>query len=177
VDFSVARGLGYYTGPVFESWIDGQTSSPMSGGRFDGLIARFTGSSLPSTGVSVGFDRLFSMLEEAGDLPELRASPVDVIVADFGASRDAGGSPTVRDMTLDVLARIRRLGVSARIYDGENPRKMSAVISYALRIGASHVAIIGENEAAAGKVAIKHLASRAQNLIELDELQRFLKDT
>ena len=178
VDFSVARGLGYYTGIVFESGIKGaeRFGSPYSGGRYDNLVARFTGDPLPCTGASVGFDRLFAILEELGELPQLSASPVDVVIADFGASRDSKGDPTVRAMALDVLTRVRRLGVSACIYDGMNPSKMKAVFSYADRIGAKRVIIIGEREAAARSVNVKHLASRVENTVGLEELQRFVTD-
>ena len=84
--------------------------------------------------------------------------------------------PTVRAMALDVLTRVRRLGVSACIYDGMNPSKMKAVFSYADRIGAKRVIIIGEREAAARSVNVKHLASRVENTVGLEELQRFVTD-
>ncbi len=171
VDFSVARGLDYYTGIVFESAIEGSSAgSPYSGGRFDELVARFTGKSLPSTGASVGFDRLFYVLETLGDLPEGRTSPVDIVIMDFGVTRDPDGDPAVRAKVLQTLAVLRRAGYSARIYDGVSARKMKAVISDATHRGIDFMVVAGERELADGNVNVKNLNTRVQTTVPIADL-------
>lgn len=172
VDTSIARGLGYYTGPVFESSIEGaeRFGSPYSGGRFDDLVARFTGNSLPSTGASVGFDRLFAILEELGDLPQVRASPVNIVIMDFGVTRDPDGDPCLRAKVLQTLAALRRGGYNARIYDGENSGMMKTVIGNALEAGIGFMVIAGARELADDRVNVKNLLTRSQRTVRINEL-------
>ena len=165
IDFSIARGLGYYDGIVFETTIPDAKSfgSVYSGGRFDGLISRFTGEPLPSTGASIGFDRLYAVLEFLDDLPQTRVSPIEVLIMDFGDLEN-------RLEAAKVLGILRRAQISSEIYMGENARKMGSVIGSAIRRGIQRLVIIGERERLSGMVGVKNLQTRQQEVVALDQV-------
>lgn len=165
IDFSVARGLGYYDGIVFETIIEDAKSfgSVYSGGRFDGLISRFTGEPLPSTGASIGFDRLYAVLESLDDLPVVRVSPIEVLIMDFG-------DPENRLAAVAVMGMLRAGGVACEIYLGENARKMKAVISSAVHRGIKKMVIIGSSERDSGSATVKNLVTRKQETVSVHEV-------
>ncbi|PKP70837.1 MAG: histidine--tRNA ligase [Alphaproteobacteria bacterium HGW-Alphaproteobacteria-4] len=156
IDPSVVRGLGYYTGPVFEAELTfeildekgrkRQFGSVAGGGRYDGLVERFTGQKVPATGVSIGVDRLLAALREKGRLADTATGPVIVTVMD-------------RDRMADYLAMandLRRAGIRAEVYLG-NPKQFGKQLQYADK-RASPIAIIqGGDEAARGVVLLKDL--------------------
>ena len=156
IDPSVVRGLGYYTGPVFEAELTfeildekgrkRQFGSVAGGGRYDGLVERFTGQKVPATGVSIGVDRLLAALREKGRAGSAAPGPVIVTVMD-------------RDRMADYLAmagQLRRAGIRAEVYLG-NPKQFGKQLQYADK-RASPIAIIqGGDEAARGVVQIKDL--------------------
>ncbi|PZR00715.1 MAG: histidine--tRNA ligase [Cereibacter sphaeroides] len=153
---SVVRGLGYYTGPVFEAELTfeildekgrkRQFGSVAGGGRYDDLVKRFTGQSVPATGVSIGVDRLLAALRAKGRAGDTSLGPVVVTVMD-------------RDRMADYMAMVgdlRRAGIRAEVYLG-NPKNFGNQLKYADR-RASPVAIIqGSSEAANGTVILKDL--------------------
>jgi histidyl-tRNA synthetase len=156
IDPSVVRGLGYYTGPVFEAELTfeildekgrpRQFGSVAGGGRYDDLVKRFTGQSVPATGVSVGVDRLLAALREKGRAEAAMPGPVVVTVMD-------------RDRMADyqkMAAELRAAGIRAEVYLG-NPKNFGNQLKYADK-RASPVAIIqGGDEAARDVVQIKDL--------------------
>ena len=156
VDTSVVRGLGYYTGPVFEAELTfeildekgrkRQFGSVAGGGRYDDLIKRFTGQTVPATGVSIGVDRLLAALHAKGRGAADTSGPVVVTVMD-------------RDRMADYMAMVgelRRAGIRAEVYLG-NPKNFGNQLKYADK-RASPVAVIqGGNEAASGTVILKDL--------------------
>ena len=161
LDPSVVRGLAYYTGPVFEADLTfemrdekgrrRQFGSVAGGGRYDGLVQRFTGQDVPATGVSIGVDRLFAALRETGRAGAAQPGPVIVTVMD-------------RDRMADYQAmagELRRAGVRAEVYLG-NPRNFGAQMKYADRRGAPAAVIEGQDERDRGVVQIKDLALGAQ---------------
>lgn len=161
LDPSVVRGLAYYTGPVFEAELTfemrdekgrrRQFGSVAGGGRYDGLVRRFTGQDVPATGVSIGVDRLFAALRETGRAGAAQPGPVIVTVMD-------------RDRMADYQAmagELRRAGVRAEVYLG-NPRNFGAQMKYADRRGAPAAVIEGQDERDRGVVQIKDLALGAQ---------------
>lgn len=156
IDPSVVRGLGYYTGPVFEAELSfeilddkgrkRQFGSVAGGGRYDDLVERFTGQKVPATGVSIGVDRLLAALREKGLAGAEARGPVVVTVMD----RDRMGDYQA------MAADLRAAGIRAEVYLG-NPKNFGNQLKYADK-RASPVAIIqGADEAARGVVQVKDL--------------------
>jgi len=156
IDPSVVRGLGYYTGPVFEAELtfeitddEGrprQFGSVAGGGRYDDLVKRFTGQAVPATGISIGVDRLLAALHAKGLGSKTAAGPVVVTVMD-------------RDRMADYLAmaaELRAAGIRAEVYLG-NPKNFGNQLKYADRRGAPVAVIQGEDERARGVVQVKDL--------------------
>ncbi|WP_299905375.1 histidine--tRNA ligase [uncultured Paracoccus sp.] len=156
IDPSIVRGLGYYTGPVFEAELTfeildekgrkRQFGSVAGGGRYDGLVERFTGQKVPATGLSIGVDRLLAALRAKGLAGAEAVGPVVVTVMD----RDRMGEYQA------MAAELRNAGIRAEVYLG-NPKNFGNQLKYADK-RLSPVAIIqGGNEAARGVVQVKDL--------------------
>ena len=156
IDPSVVRGLGYYTGPVFEAELTfeildekgrkRQFGSVAGGGRYDDLVKRFTGQEVPATGVSIGVDRLLAALREKGRIKAAERGPVVVTVMD-------------RDRMADyqaMVAELRNAGIRAEVYLG-NPKNFGNQLKYADRRNSPVAVIEGGEEKAAGIVQIKDL--------------------
>ncbi len=156
IDPSVVRGLGYYTGPVYEAELTfeildekgrpRQFGSVAGGGRYDDLVKRFTGQEVPATGVSIGVDRLLAALRAKGRLSGETQGPVIVTVMD-------------RDRMADyqrMAADLRAAGIRAEVYLG-NPRNFGNQLKYADKRGSPVAIIQGGDEAARGVVQIKDL--------------------
>ena len=161
IDPSVVRGLGYYTGPVFEAELTfeilddkgrkRQFGSVAGGGRYDDLVERFTGQKVPATGVSIGVDRLLAALREKGLAGAQAQGPVVVTVMD----RDRMGDYHA------MAAELRAAGIRAEVYLG-NPKNFGNQLKYADK-RASPVAIIqGTDEATRGVVQVKDLVLGAK---------------
>ncbi|KAF0676839.1 histidine--tRNA ligase [Profundibacterium mesophilum] len=161
IDPAVVRGLGYYTGPVFEAELtfeitgeDGQArnfGSVAGGGRYDDLVKRFTGQEVPATGVSIGVDRLLAALSARGEDVAPEAGPVVITVMD-------------RDRMADYQAmasELRAAGIRAEVYLG-NPKNFGNQLKYADRRAAPIAVIEGAEEQARGIVQIKDLALGAK---------------
>jgi len=156
IDPAVVRGLGYYTGPVFEAELTfeildekgrkRQFGSVAGRGRYDGLVERFTGQKMPATGVSIGVDRLLAALRARGLSGAAADGPVVVTVMD-------------RDRMADYQAmasELRAAGIRAEVYLG-NPKNFGNQLKYADRRGAPVAVIQGADEAARGVVQVKDL--------------------
>ncbi|WP_371225334.1 histidine--tRNA ligase [Roseovarius sp. 2305UL8-3] len=156
IDPSVVRGLGYYTGPVFEAELTfeifdekgrkRQFGSVAGGGRYDDLVKRFTGQAVPATGVSIGVDRLLAALREKGRLGGEAAGPVVVTVMD-------------RDRMADyqaMVGELRSAGIRAEVYLG-NPKNFGNQLKYADKRGSPVAVIEGGDEKEKGIVQIKDL--------------------
>ncbi|MEM9032283.1 MAG: histidine--tRNA ligase [Pseudomonadota bacterium] len=161
IDPSVVRGLGYYTGPVFEAELTfeitdekgrpRQFGSVAGGGRYDDLVKRFTGQAVPATGISIGVDRLLAALREKGRTRGEAQGPVVVTVMD-------------RDRMADyqaMAAELRGAGIRAEVYLG-NPKNFGNQLKYADRRAAPVAVIAGSDEFEAGKVQVKDLVLGAQ---------------
>jgi histidyl-tRNA synthetase len=161
IDPGVVRGLGYYTGPVFEAELTfeildekgrkRQFGSVAGGGRYDDLVKRFTGQSVPATGVSIGVDRLLAALRAKGRVGGDAAGPVVVTVMDRDRMADYMG----------MVAELRNAGVRAEVYLG-NPKNFGNQLKYADKRAAPIAVIQGGNEAEQGKVILKDLVLGAQ---------------
>jgi histidyl-tRNA synthetase len=156
LDPACVRGLGYYTGPVFEAELTfeildekgrkRQFGSVAGGGRYDGLVKRFTGQDVPATGVSIGVDRLLAALRAKGRAGADTAGPVVVTVMD-------------RDRMAEYMAMVgelRNAGIRAEVYLG-NPKNFGNQLKYADKRGSPIAVIQGGDEAAAGTVILKDL--------------------
>ncbi|MCE8555880.1 histidine--tRNA ligase [Ruegeria pomeroyi] len=161
IDPSVVRGLGYYTGPVFEAELTfeifdekgrkRQFGSVSGGGRYDDLVKRFTGQEVPATGVSIGVDRLLAALREKGRIQAVEHGPVVVTVMD-------------RDRMADyqaMVAELRNAGIRAEVYLG-NPKNFGNQLKYADKRNSPIAVIEGGDEKANGVVQIKDLILGAQ---------------
>ena len=166
LNFSIARGLDYYTGTVYETTLDDypQIGSVCSGGRYDDLASHYTKSKLPGVGISIGLTRLFWQLREAG-LVETASSSVDVLVTLLD---DAG--------LADALSLSQRLRTGGFNVETQlEPRKLARQLQYADRAGIRFVVIRGEDEAARGAVAVKDLRRGDQFEVAEAELVRTLQ--
>jgi histidyl-tRNA synthetase len=158
LNLSIARGLDYYTGIVYETQLDAhpQIGSICSGGRYDNLASHYTKSKLPGVGISIGLTRLFYQLREAG-IVSAADSSVDVLVAlldDAGLEHALATSQRLRAAGLNVETQLE-------------PRKLARQLQYADRAGIRFVVIRGDEEVARGKVAVKDLRRGEQ--FEVDE--------
>lgn len=161
IDPGVVRGLGYYTGPVFEAELTfeildekgrkRQFGSVAGGGRYDDLVKRFTGQAVPATGVSIGVDRLLAALRAKGRAGADTAGPVVVTVMDRDRMADYMG----------MVAELRNAGVRAEVYLG-NPKNFGNQLKYADKRGSPVAVIQGGNEAGKGVVILKDLVLGAQ---------------
>ncbi len=160
IDPSVVRGLGYYTGPVFEAELTfeitddkgrkRQFGSVAGGGRYDDLVKRFTGQAVPATGVSIGVDRLLAALEARAPVPPA-PGPVVVTVMDRGEMASYQ----------EMAAELRQAGIRAEVYLG-NPKNFGNQLKYADKRGAPVAVIAGEDERARGVVQLKDLVLGAK---------------
>lgn len=166
INFSIARGLDYYTGTVYETTLDEhpQIGSVCSGGRYEDLASHYTKSKLPGVGISIGATRLFYQLREAGILSTAESS-VEVLV---GLMDDA----RLPD-SLDIARRLRAAGINAEVQ--LEARKLAKQFQYADRAGIRFVALYGDDEAARGVVKVKDLRSQEQFDVARDELAAALK--
>jgi histidyl-tRNA synthetase len=156
IDPSVVRGLGYYTGPVYEAELTfeildekgrkRQFGSVAGGGRYDDLVKRFTGQAVPATGVSIGVDRLLAALREKGRIGGKAAGPVVVTVMDKARMAEYQG----------MVAELRQAGIRAEVYLG-NPKSFGNQLKYADKRESPVAIIAGSDEQERGVVQIKDL--------------------
>ena len=157
VDLTIARGLDYYTGTVYETVMldHPEIGSICSGGRYDNLAEYYTDKKLPGVGISIGLTRLFFVLEDQGYLnDQLNTAPADVLIL-----------PMTEDLTaaISFATQLRQAGVRAQVY-GEQ-KKFKAKMSYADKLGIPYVAFLGEEEIAQGVVKIKDMATGEQQAL------------
>lgn len=168
LNFSIARGLDYYTGTVYETTLDEhpEIGSICSGGRYDNLAGQYTKSQLPGVGISIGLSRLFWQLREAGLITASSGeSTVQVLVPQV--------DPTLLDQQLALTAQLRHGGINTEaVLDGG---KLGKQLRYADRAGIRFVAILGAQEAADGTVTLKDLRRQDQFVVPRDEVVSALR--
>jgi histidyl-tRNA synthetase len=157
VDPSLMRGMGYYTGPVFEFRHASLSGSLGGGGRYDKLTAKFGGPSTPACGGSIGFERLMLVLEEMGKSGD-HAAP-DAVVTVF--------SDELRGRSLEVGAALRARGLAIDVYPGTG--KLKAQFKYADQKKAGYAIVIGPDEAGRGVMQVKAMATGDEQALTLDE--------
>lgn len=160
-DGSLARGMSYYTGPVFEARIvGGGVGSVGGGGRYDKLIGLYGGRDLPATGSSLGLERIITVMEDRGLLQGAATSARLLVTLFSGETTPAA---------LALAAKLRAEGVPVEVWLGE-AGKMGKQLKYAASRGIPFAAVLGPDEVAAGLVALKDLRSGEQRSVPLAEL-------
>ena len=166
LDLTLARGLNYYTGAIFEvKALDVEIGSITGGGRYDNLTGIFGMSGLSGVGISFGADRIFDVLNQLNLYPDEAVDSTKLLFVNFGEKET--------DYCLPVLAAVRRAGICAEIYP--DSAKMKKQMSYANANGIPFVAIVGENEMAENKINLKNMLTGEQQLVSADELIALLK--
>lgn len=159
VDLTIARGLDYYTGTVYETVMldHPEIGSICSGGRYDNLAEYYTDKQLPGVGISIGLTRLFFVLQDQGLLNgDLITAPADVLVL-----------PMTDDLShaISLSTSLRGAGVRTQVYT--EPKKFKAKMNYANKLGIPFVAFLGEDEVRAGKVTVKNMLTGEQESLDL----------
>ncbi len=161
VDLTIARGLDYYTGTVYETTMldHPEVGSICSGGRYDNLAEYYTDKALPGVGISIGLTRLFYVLNEQKLLnPDLPTAPADVLVLPM--------SPEELDYAISAATRLRAAGIRTQLYCEQ--KKFKAKISYAAKLGIPFVLFLGSSEREAGTFSLKDLRTGEQSTLSPD---------
>ncbi len=167
IDLTIARGLDYYTGTIYETVLNQYPSigSVCSGGRYDNLAQKYTTKKLPGVGISIGLSRLFYQLREAGILGEMkRATPSKILVIPMTGTMGNA---------LEIATKIRDEGVSAEIYFNEG--KIGKKFSYADKLGIPYVIVVGEDEVNSGVYKLKNMATGDQVDLTVEQIIEKLK--
>ena len=168
VDLTIARGLDYYTGTVYETTLldHPEIGSVCSGGRYDNLAGYYIDKALPGVGISIGLTRLFYVLDEQGLLnPALPTAPCDALVLPMTA--EAGPAIALAEI-------LRSSGLKVQLY-GEQ-KKFKQKMSYADKIGVPFAVLLGEDELAAGKCTVKNMATGRQELLTPQEAAAHIRE-
>ena len=167
VDLTIARGLDYYTGTVYETTMldHPEIGSICSGGRFDNLAEYYTDKKLPGVGISIGLTRLFFVLEDQGYLnDQLNTAPADALIL-----------PMTEDLSaaIALATQLRSAGVRTQLY-GEQ-KKFKQKMSYADKLGVPYVIFLGEEEIASGVTAVKNMRTGEQVKVSPDEAVKLIQ--
>ncbi|HTQ80420.1 MAG TPA: ATP phosphoribosyltransferase regulatory subunit, partial [Thermoanaerobaculia bacterium] len=168
LDLSIARGLAYYTGPVFEAiLLDApQFGSVFGGGRYDGLVMRFLGERVPATGASIGVDRLLAALVHLGRAGSEKATAKVLIV---------NMDPTLRDDYLAITFELRRAGIPAELYLGLE-KGIGKQLKYADQTGVPLALLLGSTEKEKGIVTLKDMEIGRRRAQKLDNRKEWLEE-
>lgn len=167
IDLTIARGLDYYTGTVYETFLDNyrEIGSVCSGGRYDNLAENYTDKSLPGVGIAIGVTRLFDQLNDLKLIKTEKESISDVLV--ISTSDDVSEC-------LPIANTFRKEGINTEVY--MNDKKMKAKFKYADKLKIPYLAIIGEDELKENKVSLKNLVTGKQDTINMQEAVEILKE-
>ncbi|MCO5230836.1 MAG: histidine--tRNA ligase [Chitinophagales bacterium] len=159
-DLSLARGLDYYTGPIFETKLKDQAhmGSLTGGGRYDQLIGMFTGKEMPAVGTTLGLDRIFTAMQQLGMLEPVKTS-TKVLVAVF--------SKEEMKYSLQLASQLRTNQIATEVYP--EPEKLKKQFAYADKKGIQFMAILGQTEIAENKLTIKDLSTGQQKMLDIQE--------
>ena len=165
-DLTLARGLNYYTGSIFEVQAKGvKMGSIGGGGRYDDLTGVFGLKDLPGIGISFGLDRIYLVLEELDVLPSLEADFTQVLFVNFG-DKEA-------DYCLNVLSELRKAGINSELYP--DSAKMKKQMNYANKKSIPYVVLIGEDEMNSGLLKVKNMKDGLQSNFNLADFIKLLK--
>jgi histidyl-tRNA synthetase len=175
-DPSIIRGLEYYTGPIFEVYLNMEFSDSKGksfqfgaiggGGRYDNLVSNFGNFDCPATGISIGIDRLmYVLLAKRGGAPNAFWIPKPVVVCVLDKSNF--------QTYVDIVKKLRASNINAEIYPGEG--KLKKQMEYANKIGSPAVILYGDDEKKIAKVTLRNLETGKENSIEIDNLTNEIK--
>jgi histidyl-tRNA synthetase len=161
IDLTIARGLDYYTGTVYETILNDypKIGSVCSGGRYDNLAGYYTDRKLPGVGISIGLTRLFYQFEQVGIVKPANSTPASLLIV-----------PILDDLSypLELASKLRNNGINTEIYLEQ--KSMKAKLNYANRLGFPYVGIIGDTEFDERTVTIKNMESGEQNKVSFDDV-------
>ena len=161
LDLTLARGLNYYTGAIFEvKALDVQIGSITGGGRYDNLTGVFGMAGVSGVGISFGADRIFDVLNQLDLYPKEAVNGTELLFINFGEKEAA--------FSMGILSKVRAAGIRAEIFP--DAAKMKKQMSYANAKNIPFVAIVGENEMSEGKAMLKNMETGEQNLVSAEEL-------
>ena len=162
VDLTIARGLDYYTGTVYETFLDDyrEIGSVCSGGRYDNLAGFYTDRKLPGVGVSIGLTRLFYKLNELNIVKEEEQSISKILVVSMDEK--------YQNNALETTDALRKAGINTDVYLED--KKIKAKFKYADKLKIPYVAVIGESEAEHGTVSLKNMVSGEQEELTVEEV-------
>jgi histidyl-tRNA synthetase len=166
LDLTLARGLNYYTGAIFEvKALDTPMGSITGGGRYDNLTGIFGMPGLSGVGISFGADRIYDVLNALDLYPKEAVNSTQVLFINFGETETA--------YCLPIIAKLREAGIRSEMYPDD--AKMKKQMAYANAKDIPFVALAGENEINAGKITLKNMASGEQSLVLPEEMITLIK--
>lgn len=165
VDPWLARGLGYYTGPIFEVAVPDLAGSLGGGGRYDGLIGMFLGRDIPAVGGSLGLERILVVMAEREMFPDW-SSRCDVMMSCFGSRS--------REASLALVSGLREAGYRVDLYPQKD--KLGKQFKYADQRNIPFVLVLGPEELEAGQVTVKTMATGDQSVVPRDALVAWMKE-
>lgn len=166
LDLTLARGLSYYTGAIFEvKALDAEIGSITGGGRYDDLTGIFGLKNMSGVGISFGADRIFDVMNQLDLFPKDANTTTQVLFVNFGSQEEL--------YCLPILKTLRANGINAEIYPDAS--KMKKQMTYADKKGIPYVALVGENEMKSGIVSLKNMTSGEQENLTTEELIQKLK--
>lgn len=161
LDLTLARGLNYYTGAIFEvKALDVQIGSITGGGRYDNLTGIFGLEGVSGVGISFGADRIYDVLDQLDLYPKSATESTKLLFVTFGAAE--------QQWSLPVIAKLRSAGIACEIYP--EPTKMKKQMSYANNRNIPFVAVVGENEVNSGLIVLKNMITGQQQSLSVDEI-------
>ena len=165
IDLSLSRGLDYYTGSIFESFLPKQPhiGSLTGGGRYDNLIGLFSKQEIPAVGITIGLDRMIAALEDAGKIEGVK-TPTRVLVTVFDEN--------LLGSSIEIARKIRESGIPSEVY--LEPKRLKKQFSYADSLGIPFVLIVGEDEIAGSVYSLKNMATGEQQTVDFAELLKIL---
>lgn len=168
LDLTLARGLSYYTGTIFEVKANGvKIGSITGGGRYDNLTGVFGLKDISGVGISFGVDRIYDVLEELNLYPDSTQTQVEVMIVNFGKDMMSKG--------IALLRQLRNLGIRAEIYP--DSAKMKKQMAYANNLNIPFVVLIGEDEIKAGNYTLKNMVDGVQDTYKFDDLISKIKNS
>lgn len=160
-DPSMIRGLDYYTGPIFETYVEEpKIGSITGGGRYDRLVSQLGGPDIPAVGTTIGLDRIVDCITELNLLPNLPKTTTKILVTNF--------SPETEPESLKLVSQLRDLNIPSIIYP--IPDKIGKQLKYADSLGIPFVALLGPDELKSNTVTLKTLSTGEQKTINLNQL-------
>ncbi len=162
VDLRIARGLDYYTGTVYETFLNDyrELGSVCSGGRYENLAGYYTDKKLPGVGISIGLTRLFYKLNELGLIKAEKYSMADILIVPMTENMEG---------PIKLASELRSLGVNTEVY--LNDKKLKAKMKYADKLKIPYVIVIGDDEITSNKVKVKNMETGEETEVELSAKQ------